>query len=105
MLHRLQRILLVRPDHSRRAALDPARGVVTDLVSRVMGIEHPAALVEDQAALLVKRNALDRDPGVADGAQDQAALELFALATVLGSQGAALLDQLVAADDDLLDLA
>ena len=78
---------------------------MADLVAGVVGVEHAAALVEDQAALLVEGDALDRDAGVADRAQDQAALELFALAGVLGPQRAALLDQLVAADDDLLDLA
>ena len=78
---------------------------MADLVAGVVGVEHPAALVEDQAALLVEGNALDRDAGVADRAQDQAALELLALAAVPGAQRAALLDQLVAADDDLLDLA
>ena len=101
----LQRVFLVGADHAGGAALDPAGRVVADLVAGVVGVEHAAALVEDQAALLVEGDALDRDAGVADRAQHQAALELFALAGVLGPQRAALLDQLVAADDDLLDLA
>src|SRR5699024_3915757 len=64
VLDRLQRVFLVRPDHPRRAALDPARRVVADLVAGVVGVEDPAALVEDQPAVLVERDALDRDPGV-----------------------------------------
>ena len=78
---------------------------MADLVAGVVGVEHAAAVVEDQAALLVEGHALDRDAGVADRAQHQPALELFALAGVPGAQRAALLDQLVAADHDLLDLA
>src|SRR5262245_5692070 len=78
---------------------------MADLVPGVVGVEDAAALVEDQAAALVKGNALDRDAGVADRAQDQPTLELFALAGVLGAQSAASVDQLVAADHDRFDLA
>src|SRR3954447_11473999 len=103
--HRLQRIFLVGPDHARGAALDPAGGVVPGLVARVVGVEDATALVEDQAAPLVEGHALDRDAGVADRAQDQPTVELFALAGVLGPQRTAFLDQLVAADHDRFDLA
>src|SRR5213083_1623617 len=76
VLDRLQGVFLVRPDYARGTTLDPAGGVVAGVV----GVEDAAALVEDQAALLVKGHALDRDAGVADGAEDEPALELFALA-------------------------
>src|SRR5215218_2189441 len=105
VLDGLQRVFLVGPDHAGGAALDPAGGVVADLVPGVVRVEDAAAFVEDQAAPLVEGHPLDGDAGVADRAQDQAALELFALAGVLGAQGAAFLDQLVATDDDRFDLA
>src|SRR6187551_239539 len=105
VLNGLQGVFLVGTNNARGAALDPARGVVAHLAAGVVGVEYATALVEDQAPLLVEGDALDRDAGVADGAQDQAALELFALTGVLGAQAAAFFGQFVATDDDLLDLA
>src|SRR5947208_15553809 len=74
-------------------------------MAAALGVEHPAALVADRPPALVERQPVDRDPRVADRAQQQAGLELLAIAGVLGAQGAVTLDQLVAADHHPLDLA
>ena len=71
----VQGILLVRSDHARRAALDPAGHVLAELV-RAVGIGHATALVADQAAPLVERDVVDRLPRVADRAEHELRREL-----------------------------
>ena len=82
-------VLLVGPDHAGGAPLDPADRVeARDLLA--IAVVDAARLVVDQAAALVEGDALDRDPLVADRAQDQAALDRLALAGVDGTDPAGL---------------
>jgi hypothetical protein len=61
-----QRVFLIGADHPGGSALDPAGRVMADLVAGIVGVQHAAALVEDQPRLLVEGNALDRHAGIAD---------------------------------------
>ena len=67
----LGRVLLVRADHARRAALDPA--------GAVDAVPHAAALVRDRAGALVEGDAGQLDAAVADAAEDEPALERLGL--------------------------
>src|SRR5262245_50743892 len=62
VLDRLGRILLVRPDHAARPALDPSRDVQAGT--------HAAALVRDRAPALVERDARELDAAIADAPED-----------------------------------
>ncbi len=77
---------LVGADDAAGAALDPAGGVVAGAMAAALGFQDPAAGVQDRAAPLVESDSLDPDPGVADRAQQQPALELLAVAGVVGPQ-------------------
>src|SRR5206468_4118056 len=72
-------VLLVRADHARRAALDPADDVLAGDRLAVLG-RHAPAVVADQAAALVERHARQRPAAVADRAQHEAALDHLLLA-------------------------
>src|SRR5205823_11053667 len=64
-LHGLGRVLLVRADHPRRAALDPAGAVDAGL--------HAPALVRNRPALRVEEHARQLDAVVAHAAEDEPA--------------------------------
>src|SRR3954451_9580283 len=99
------RVLLVGPDHARGAALDPTDGVEAGHLPAIAVVD-PTAVVVDQAASVVERDALDRDALVSDRAQDQAALDRLALASVDGAEPPGVVAlQLIAADHDPLHLA
>ena len=74
----LGRVLLVRPDHARRPALDPA-GAVDTPRRRPVGAEHAAGLVGKRAGALVERNTGERHAAVPDAPEDDPALDELAL--------------------------
>src|SRR5436190_545423 len=82
VVDRLLRVLLVGADHARRAAFDPADGVVAREVVARGGVDDPPALVRDYAAALVERNPFEPDALVADRAQDEPAFDRLALPRV-----------------------
>src|SRR5439155_22232162 len=88
-LDRLGRILLVRADDARRAALDPARAVDAGYGSAAL-VEDAAAVVADRAAALVEGDVRERDAPVADAAKDEAARDGLALVGADGPHVAAL---------------
>ena len=75
---RLRGVLLVRPDHPRRAALDPARAVDAG-DRRPALVEDAPALVRHRPARLVERRPGQRDAVVADAAEDDPARDHLAL--------------------------
>src|SRR3954454_22025552 len=81
-------VLLVGADDARRAALDPADGVLAGGAGAVVA-DHPAALVADQAAALVERDPGQRQAAVADRAQPQPAGDHLLLIGGDGTQAAA----------------
>src|SRR3954454_18460672 len=81
-------VLLVGADHARRAALDPADGVLAGGAGAVVA-GHPAALVADQAAALVERDPGQRQAAVADRAQHEPAGDDLLLVRGHGAQAAA----------------
>src|SRR4051812_20772679 len=102
---RLLGVLLVRADHARGTALDPADRVEAgDLLA--VAVVDGAAVVVDQAAAVIERQPLDRDALVADRTQHHPALDRLALAGVDRADAAVFAAlQLVLPDDDPLDLA
>src|SRR6185503_2457144 len=104
--HGLLGVALVRPEDPRRPALDPAHGVDARK-RRALRRMHPAALVGQDEAALLERDARERDGAVADGAQSEAARDrLDVVADGAGAQRAVVgARDLVAADVDGLDPA
>src|SRR5205085_9219307 len=90
----LRRVLLVRADHARRAALDPARGV------RALGALHTPPVVRDRPAALVERDAGECDALVAHAPQHQPRRDDLGLPGGTGDEPAVLLEELVAHDLD-----
>src|SRR5690242_3963689 len=68
--HGVLRILLVGSDHAGRAALDPARHVLTDLMVS-LDVGHASVLVANEPAPLVELDVADRLAGVSDRAEDE----------------------------------
>src|SRR5204863_393132 len=91
-LDRLGRVLLVRADYARRAALDPAGAVDARL--------DAAALVGDRATLLVENHARQPDAVVADAAEDEPTRQRLVL---VRRHGAVVRVELVADELDSLD--
>src|SRR4029453_8865305 len=91
-LDRLGRVLLVRADYTRRAALDPAGAVDTRL--------DAAALVGDRAGLIVEGPARQPDTVVAHAAKDEPAWQRLVL---VRRHGAVVRVELVADELDSLD--
>src|SRR6185503_16473884 len=104
--HGLLGVALVRPEDPGRPALDPADGVDARKRRAVRRV-HPAALVGQDEAALLERDAGERDGAVADGTQDEAARNrLDVVAGRAGAQRAVVgAGDLVAADVDGLDPA
>src|SRR5207244_9987683 len=94
---RLGRVLLVRPDHAARAALDPPGGVGARRAF------DPAAVVRDRGLALVERNAGKRDALVADAPENQPARNRLGLARRPRDQPAAVFDELVTDELDRLN--
>src|SRR5207244_1589397 len=99
----LRRVLLVRPDHAARAALDPA-GAVDAGKRRAVLAEDAPARVRHRPAPLVERNAGQADTAIADAPEDRAAGNRLALARRDGADLTTLVrDELVPDDLDRLD--
>src|SRR5262249_47515660 len=77
-LGRLGRVLLVRADHARRAALDPTCAVQTGN-GCTRAVDDPASHVRHRPRGFVERGAGERDAVVADAPEDDAAGEHLAL--------------------------
>src|SRR5207244_3953507 len=72
------RVLLVRPDDSRRSALDPA-GAVDPGGKLVVVMDDATALVADRAASLVEREIRECDGAIPDAAEDETARDRLPL--------------------------
>src|SRR3954471_22135100 len=86
--HGVGGVLLVGPDHARRAALDPADDVLAGGLGAVVA-DHPAAVVADHAAALVERDPGQRQAAIADRAQHEPAGDDLLLVGGDGAQAAA----------------
>ena len=93
----LGRVLLVRPDHAARAALDPARDV------GALGSDDPSSVVRDRPTALVERNAGQGDALVADATQNEPRRDQLRCAGRASDDASVLLDELVAHHLDRLD--
>ena len=86
---RLLSVLLVRANHSRRSALDPADDVLAGKGKTRGGVEDATAVVGDRAGGFVEGDVGKGDAAVADRSEEKAAGDRLTGVGGLGAQAAA----------------